>query len=112
MKLAISIFVLFNYGIQVQSNCGSRLVKHQGLIVGGNEAKEGFWPWHVNIMHIVSDWNINYKCGGTLLNSNAILTAAHCVHENGQLITPYRVIIQMGQNNIISPGPNSQSSKV
>lgn len=108
MKLAIAIFILCNCGIRVHSNCGRRLVNHEALIIGGTESKAGFWPWHVIISHITHNWNIDYKCGGTLLSTYAILTAAHCVSERGQPIAPNRVVIKLGQSNLVLPEPNSQ----
>ncbi|XP_037025151.1 uncharacterized protein LOC119066670 [Bradysia coprophila] len=113
-QIAIAILVLCNYEIKVHGHkiksvtCGRRLLKHEALIVDGSASKEGFWPWHASILHIDVNVNINYKCGGTLLNSNAIVTAAHCVHENGQPIVPSRVLIQLGRNNLKVSGPNSQ----
>ena len=112
MKSAITIFVLCNLVIHVYSNCGRRLVNHEALIVDGTESKEGFWPWHASIFHIDLYWNTKYKCGGTLINSYAILTAAHCVYENGRPIAPYRVLVQLGRNNLKTSGPNSQELEV
>ncbi|KAF5667294.1 trypsin [Fusarium heterosporum] len=43
-------------------------------IVGGTEANLGDFPFIVAI-----SYNGNPHCGGTLLNANTVLTAAHCV---------------------------------
>ncbi|CAJ0546786.1 hypothetical protein HG530_010602 [Fusarium avenaceum] len=42
-------------------------------IVGGTEASTGDFPFIVSI-----SYNGNPHCGGTLLNANTVLTAAHC----------------------------------
>ncbi|XP_069120458.1 chymotrypsin-like elastase family member 1 [Argopecten irradians] len=42
-------------------------------IVGGTTAAEDAWPWQVNILY-----RKRFICGGTILNENTILTAAHC----------------------------------
>lgn len=81
------------------SACGKRLVTHEALITNAFESKEGDWPWHAAIYHLTNQ-DIIYKCGGTLLNTNTVLTAAHCVNENGRQIVPERIIIHSGKYNL------------
>lgn len=119
-RIFIAIIILVNVRIKVvygdksetSDTCGRRLVNHEALIVNGYESKEGDWPWHASILHIDIDLNIQYKCGGTLLNSNSILTAAHCVFENSRPLVPDRVLIQLGRNNLKISGPHSQEIEV
>uniref|UniRef100_A0A670Z853 Peptidase S1 domain-containing protein n=1 Tax=Pseudonaja textilis TaxID=8673 RepID=A0A670Z853_PSETE len=42
-------------------------------IVGGQPASEGSWPWQAGFSLL----NVTF-CGGTLINENWVLTAAHC----------------------------------
>jgi len=44
-------------------------------IVGGQNAAEGEFPWQVGL---VSNYGKTPFCGGTLLSSDTVLTAAHC----------------------------------
>jgi enterokinase len=44
-------------------------------VVGGVEAKKGDWPWQVAM-----NYNGGFTCGGSVLNSEWIITAAHCVY--------------------------------
>nr|CAD7447017.1 unnamed protein product [Timema bartmani] len=44
-------------------------------IVGGQSAQPGEFPYQVSIRY-----NGNHMCGGSILNSRYILTAAHCVN--------------------------------
>lgn len=92
--------------------CGKRLVNHESLIVNGYKSREGDWPWHASILHIDLSLNIQYKCGGTLLNDNSILTAAHCVYENSRPLVPDRILIQLGRHNLKVSGPYSQEIEV
>ncbi|XP_028642955.1 serine protease 42 [Grammomys surdaster] len=52
--------------------CGQPFMK----IMGGVDAEEGKWPWQVSVrvrhMHV---------CGGSLINSQWVLTAAHCIYS-------------------------------
>lgn len=93
-------------------SCGRRLVNHQALITNGCQSKEGDWPWHVAIYHVGTNQDIAYKCGGSVLTPNSILTAAHCVFENGRPITPERVLVQLGKYNLRISGPNTQEFQV
>lgn len=53
--------------------CGNRLIQHQELITNGYPSKEGDWPWHAALYHTDNLEN-KYKCGGTLISSNLIIT--------------------------------------
>ena len=54
--------------------CGKRTLSR---IVGGADATQNSWPWQVMLMH--SDSNAPF-CGGSLLNNEWVVTAAHCIH--------------------------------
>ena len=58
-------------------------------IVGGLEAKMGEYPWLALIGYAVGqNGNIQYRCGGSLIGVQYVLTAAHCVTN---LPTTYKV---------------------
>lgn len=77
------------------------------MITNGYPTKEGDWPWHSAIFHI-SGVRSEYKCGGTLINSKTVITAAHCLYESGRQINAERVIIQLGKHNRELSSPNTQ----
>ena len=55
------------------------LEKNQEKIVGGEEAERGEWPWQA-LLEVVDpvDSLIYPICGGTLIDSKWVVTAAHC----------------------------------
>jgi len=62
-------------------------------IVGGKPAQPGTWPWQVSLQ----DW-FGHICGGSLINLEWVLTAAHCV--NWYMPADLKIVI--GQHNLSS----------
>lgn len=48
------------------------------LIVGGETATPGSWPWQANLRSKSGDYQF---CGGSLIDEQFILTAAHCYYR-------------------------------
>ncbi|XP_054878361.1 transmembrane protease serine 3 [Poeciliopsis prolifica] len=63
--------------------CGSR-PHYNTRVVGGNISKPGQFPWQVSL-----HFQREHTCGGSIITSSWILTAAHCVYgfENSSLWT-------------------------
>ena len=55
--------------LELNENPFARALK----IVGDTETEENTWPWIVR-----RDLNNKYLCGGSVINENWVLTAAHC----------------------------------
>ncbi|KAL7643263.1 UNVERIFIED_CONTAM: hypothetical protein RMT77_006554 [Armadillidium vulgare] len=62
-------------------NCGTTpavgRIHHDAKIVGGQEATPHAYPWQVGIF--IDDM---YFCGGSLISSEWVLTAGHCLYES------------------------------
>ncbi|XP_070504934.1 uncharacterized protein [Chironomus tepperi] len=56
--------------------CGQP-VKGVGNIVGGRYVTRGYYPW----VAVLSTLSGEYFCGGTLVSSRKVVTAAHCIQE-------------------------------
>ncbi|XP_012218810.1 modular serine protease isoform X2 [Linepithema humile] len=61
--------------------CGTSIAHGNTLIVNGFEAKVGVFPWHVGIYMKKSTGDYEQVCGGTLINSNLVVSAAHCFYD-------------------------------
>lgn len=61
----------------VQSNpmLGASLTNFTPRIINGHDSKPGDWPFMVSLMYHGNQ----HFCGGSILNDNTILTAAHCL---------------------------------
>ncbi|XP_034723549.1 transmembrane protease serine 5 isoform X2 [Etheostoma cragini] len=57
--------------------CGTRAKLPR--IIGGVEATPGRWPWQVSLYY-----SNRHTCGGSIITSQWVVTAAHCVHNYRQ----------------------------
>ncbi|XP_078476346.1 elastase-1-like [Lampetra planeri] len=76
---------------------GIKINLQQGRIVNGDEAAPNSWPWQISIataFHPERPDALYHTCGGVLLNSDWVLTAAHCIDTN------YSQSVRLGKHNL------------
>ncbi|CAH1775338.1 unnamed protein product [Owenia fusiformis] len=89
--------------------CGTRSPKLSyflPFVVGGDIAATGAWPWQISLR----GWSM-HDCGGSVLNENWVVTAAHCIDKTGGLtpITDPNILsIRAGTTHRQQPDPNAQ----
>ena len=67
------IYIFFNW----TAECGKR-VAQLSRVVNGDDATPNSWPWQISLRY--SDYHdYGHFCGGSLIEKDWVLTAAHCV---------------------------------
>lgn len=81
----------------IASDCGRRLDLYYNRIIKGSTTYH--WPWHAAIYHRVKSLP-EYRCGGTLINANSVLTAGHCISKSNKPLAPSIVSVSLGRLNL------------
>uniref|UniRef100_A0A182NVP6 Peptidase S1 domain-containing protein n=1 Tax=Anopheles dirus TaxID=7168 RepID=A0A182NVP6_9DIPT len=99
------------FGMDDRIECGRRKLKTVFLIRNGNDAIVGHWPWHATIFHLKGK-ELEYACGGSILDQNTILTAAHCVTRVSGVIHRRHIYVQLGRIELKQEQDYTQSYDV
>ncbi|XP_050979931.1 transmembrane protease serine 7-like [Labeo rohita] len=85
--------------------CGQSPVTSSSRIVGGQNASAGRWPWQASVLRLS-----RHICGGSLINKEWVLSAAHCVH--GYPVSYFRVVLGQQVQGGFNPNQVLRSLKV
>ncbi|XP_041094771.1 serine protease 27-like [Polyodon spathula] len=101
----ISVLLVLFLGLwecEGQMACGRRMVGSR--IVGGANSNAGMWPWQVDLQD-----NGVHVCGGSLVNENWVLSAAHCFPDTS---TTLRYQVYLGRYMLNSINQAEQSFRI
>jgi len=88
--------------------CG---IKRTSRIVGGTETEVNEYPW----MAAISDSQESQFCGGTLIASQWVLTAAHCMFKDAQGTQPQtagEIRVVLGEHDLLDSFESKIPKKV
>ncbi|XP_034062047.1 serine protease 27-like [Gymnodraco acuticeps] len=102
MEVVVFAVVLLVFtGCNAQSDvCG--IAPLNTKIVGGEAAPAGTWPWQVSLHR-----NLRHICGGSLINNQWVLTAAHCFSSSSTF--GYTVYVGRDTQQLSNPNEVSRS---
>lgn len=72
-------------------------------ILFGQAVPKGDYPWHAAIFTI-DPLGSKYFCGGTLISSDTVLTAAHCLIQDSKKLSPDSLIVRFGVTRLYYDG--------
>ncbi|XP_055930062.1 proclotting enzyme-like isoform X2 [Argiope bruennichi] len=81
-----------NNSVETPQDCG---VGTNTRVVGGNDADRKAWPWMVALLNNKK----KFFCGGSLINNQYVLTAAHCTFGNSK----DQMVARLGEYDFNSP---------
>ncbi|KAM0736167.1 putative trypsin-6 [Formica fusca] len=99
LLLVFLAFLCFAHGstsfveIPINRNVESKNFGLTGRIINGTKATLKQFPHQVSLMR---SWSKSHFCGGNIISDKLILTAAHCMYFNNNVIQPWTIIVVGG----------------
>lgn len=82
---------------------------HNERVIGGNDARPNTWKWQASLQYdSYNDGSYYHMCGGTIISSFYIMTAAHCILSMDA--SAYRVVV--GEYDLYEYDGSEQFSRV
>lgn len=116
------IFGIELNGVDKCPLCGKRMeiTDSAAMVSGGHLSNVVKWPWHASV-YTITLGSFAYKCGGTMIQSKAVITAgrmnssgqlicmlirlvfvAHCVSENNKKLGEHILQVGFGENKLMT----------
>lgn len=91
-----------NLNVNANDICGTRYSQGEvtGFVFGGIETRRGEWPW-VAAIYLNKPTGLNFNCGGSLVNTKSVITAAHCINTSTKNYQPNEVLLWLGRYSLV-----------
>lgn len=73
-----------------------------GVIIGGMEALDGFWPWNAALYHRQNSSYTNFRCSATIINQRTLLTTATCLMTGMKQIAAEKLVVSVRETSLFS----------
>lgn len=73
-----------------------------GIIIGGTDARDGYWPWNVAIYLRQNSSLVYFRCGGTIINHRTLITTATCLMGGEMQISAEKLIVTVRESSLFS----------
>lgn len=82
--------------------CGTRYSQTEvsPLVFGGVDTQRGDFPWMVAI-YLNKPTGLSFNCGGSLVSSKSVITAAHCIHTSTKNYRAQEIILYLGRYSLV-----------
>jgi len=111
LTTVILLLVLIVVEAQIEvPTCGLLLPVHNPLMT--NSFPTRHWPWQAAIFHRLDNDVPKYQCGGTVINSNWILTAGICVSKYERPMETAQISVSLGRFNLDVKETSAQDFEV
>ncbi|XP_066520144.1 serine protease 27-like [Hoplias malabaricus] len=102
--VVLVLFLCVRVSPAQKSVCGRPPLNNR--VVGGQAALAGAWPWQVSLQRT---GNSGHFCGGSLINKDWVLTAAHCFLSE---IPTSDLVVYLGKQTLQGLNPNEVARSV
>uniref|UniRef100_A0A3B3VV38 Peptidase S1 domain-containing protein n=1 Tax=Poecilia latipinna TaxID=48699 RepID=A0A3B3VV38_9TELE len=66
--------------LSIKMHVYARTYVNNGRVIGGSDAKPNTWKWQISLqLDLYNEGSFSHICGGSIVDSFYIMTAAHCI---------------------------------
>ncbi|XP_074601935.1 tryptase beta-2-like [Brevipalpus obovatus] len=92
LRVSAILFCVFHHSFGDSCECGLENIHNR--IFNGEKVAENSYPW-LAFIHVYKR-NQYFRCAGSLIDDQHVVTAAHCVHDGDEPVDPSAIKVYLG----------------